>query len=266
MGGGGGIVMTCLTCNTASLPATMSNDENVVEDQLEPVGDVQQHFALMLHARLVDLETEVRALRPASLDPRVRLLGTATTADSGAVFVRVRSRRHVEFDPWCEAVLRRLAATDTGVRFDAWCCQHWSLAADDRPYVVEALVERSCGPADVAKVAHAALDATPGGLVEACAVVCPRWFAESIRCAATTVADPPPVLHTWDPEAGAVVRHGMEDETGAGGTPGQVAAWTLLHGWLASHVERTDVWHPRALSASATAVELIKALGARLLE
>lgn len=226
--------------------------------QLEPVGDVQQQFVLMLHGRVVDLEGDVKRLQPEPVDARVHLLGAERVADSGAVFVRLRCPAHVEFAAWCAAMMNRLSAVDN-TRYDMWCCQHWSLGGG-RPYVVEALVQRQ-GALAVPKVAHAAVDSVDDGVAEACAVVNPKWFAESIRTACVA-SGKPAALYSWDPEARELVCSQAADEDGTGTqTPGESAAWTLLHGWLAAQTERTDVWHPRALSAGTTSVQLVRALG-----
>ena len=230
----------------------------------------------MVHDRVVALEREVRALVAEPLDARVTVLGTAARSDSGAVFVRVTSAAALDIEAWCEGVLRRLGGTDP-VRFDLWCCHHWSLGRDDMPFVTEALIERWYSPAglSVARVAHAALDsaATPSATtpattpattnaaapskavaVDACAVTNPRWFAESIRTACEwpgTVA----TLRTWDPKARRTV------SSPAVTSLDHTKAWTLLNGWLATHTEVTDVWHPRALNASSAATALVSSLG-----
>lgn len=238
---------------------------------LDPVGgSANDRFALMLHDRVVDLERQVSALQPRPLDRRVTVLGSRQRSDSGAVFVRVRSAWNADLTAWADGVLASLGARED-TRWDLWCCQHWSVGLPSRPYVVEALVERSgAAPADVAIVAHAALDAIldllrPHDLghtasVEACAVSCPAWFAESIRSAAGGATG---TLHTWDPQAGAVVR-GPIDRTHVAPGDAEYRAWTLLHGWMACQAEATDVWHPRAFNACALGQQLVSALSAAL--
>lgn len=232
---------------------------------LAPSGSVQDRFALMLHDRVVALEHDVRTLMADPLDPRVTVLGTAARSESGAVFVRVMTAAALDIEAWCEGVLRRLGGTDPS-RFDLCCCHHWSLGRDDMPFITEALVERwySPGGASVARVAHAALDSTlqlRGGAmaskvaVDACAVTNPRWFAESIRTACEwpgTAA----TLRTWDPKARRMV-----SSQAVATLDHHAKAWTLLNGWLATHTEVTDVWHPRSLNAASSAVAFVSALG-----
>ncbi len=243
---------------------------------LEEPGGPQERFLLMLHDRVVNLEKDVAALR-APLDPRIKVLGTRAESECGAVLVRLLTREAVDVDAWSESVLGRLALRDD-TRFDLRACQHFGLGRD-RPWVAECLVERSgCGPLSVARVAHAALDSLDSldslaadgvaagdgavaydGVVEACAVVAPAWFAESIRVASGGTA----VLHSWDPAAGCVSRGVVgTDETGSV-KPEELAAWTLLHGWLASQVEpaAADLWHPRAPASSKMGMDLVRALG-----
>lgn len=241
------------------------------KDALAPVGSAADHFALMLHDRILALEREVGALAPKPMDPRVSLLGTRTQSDSGAVLVRVHSATALKLDAWCQAMLSTLGGTDSS-RFDVWCCQHWSLGKEVTPFVTEALVEKWYYPGalSVPSIAHAALDACtaesisgePGGAlhVEACAVTNPHWFAESIRSA---TEDEGAVLRTWDPRAKRVLSSPCTSETGTA-TDGELRAWRLLNGWLASRTEVTDVWHPKALSASTAEIELVAALGAVL--
>ena len=237
---------------------------------LDPVGSMSDRFALMLHDRVVDLERQVAALQPKPTDPRVRVLGSRRAADSGAVFVRTRSSWDVDLGEWAAQVLRTLGGlADT--RWDVWCCQHWSVGFVTRPYVLEALIQRGDGePADVASAAHAHLDALHGMLeplrlhrtiaVEACAATSPAWFAESIRVAGA--AKGRAVLYTWDPRARAVVRQDVAEGGGAGAPsdPGPYMVWTWLHGWLASQLEATDVWHPHSLNAHTLARELMDRL------
>lgn len=217
---------------------------------------VQDRFALMMHDRIVELEGDVKALKQRAPDPRMNLLGSAKVAESGGVFLRLRAPRRLDSHEWASQLLRALRPGDD--RYDVWCCHHWSIGP--QPFVAECLVQRS-GPLDVMVVAHAALDACgaecPETRVDACAVANPGWFAESIRTAAAA-------LHTWDPVAcKAVVVQPPEPEEVR--TPGESMAWTLLHGWLACHTERADLWHPRALSAPKMATDLVAALG-RLFE
>ena len=241
---------------------------------LDPVGSMCEKFALMLHDRVVDLERQVAALQPKPLDPRVRVLGCRRTADSGAVFVRARSGWDVDLGEWAGEVLHTLGGL-ANTRWDVWCCQHWSVGFVTRPYVLEALIQRGDGEAaDVASAAHAHLDTLAGMLeplrlhrtiaVEACAVTCPPWFAESIRAAGA--ARGRAVLYTWDPLVRGVTRQELNEGAGtlAPAHPGEYAAWTMLHGWLASRLEATDVWHPRALDAHALGQQLVAGLGAAL--
>lgn len=227
------------------------------DDPVAPRGSTQDHFVLMLHDRLVRLEGEVQELRPPQPDPRVNLLGTARAADTGAVFVRLKAARALDLDAWAQAMLRALGEREQ-TRFEAYICQHWGMVS----YVVEALVRRSGTRAlDVVRVAHAALDACVvdhEARVDACAVVSPDWFEHSIQCAA--VATQSAFLRSWSPEAGYRVddMNGVNDEGIL--TPTQRTTWALLHGWLAAQVERTDVWHPRALCASREADDLVMRL------
>lgn len=223
-------------------------------DAVAPRGSTHDQFVLMLHDRLVAVETELRELRPPPPDPRVNVLGTARQADSGAVFVRVKAASALDLDAWCEAMLRALGERER-TRFEARCCQHWGMVS----YVVEALVRRSgVRPLDVVRVAHAALDACvtdPEAKADACAVVCPDWFEHSILRAGQATQSA--FLRSWSPEAGYTVEDVNELNDEGVLTPEQRATWTLLHGWLASQVERTDVWHPRAPCASREADDLV---------
>jgi hypothetical protein len=236
-------------------------------EALRAVGSVQDAFALMLHDRLVDLERSVAALMPAGVDRRLAVLGKTSVADSGAAFVRVRSSWSADTEAVLEGVLGAMGRVDRA-RWDAWCCQHWSCLLDRDAYVLELLVQRAGSRGvDVVAVAHAALDAVrreaqPFGLAhtvsaEACAVRSPAWFAESIRtaCHATGRA----AARSWDPDTrscapGVETPHEGDDSDRAD------AAWTMLHGWLASQTEAADVWHPRALNAAASGQELVAAL------
>lgn len=233
-------------------------------------GTAGERFALMLHDRLVDLEAHVAGMRPAPLDACVSILGSGRRSDTGAVFVRARSARDVDLEAWGGALVAALGGV-VPTRWDAWCCQHWSVGSG--PYVLETLVQRSGHdrPADVAQVAHVALDALRALraeplAVEACAVRCPAWFAESVRAA--SAASRRAALHSWDPQAGVAVRQDANDgdEVLTGGAPGDPAhrAWCMLHGWLAAQVEATEVWHPHAPNASALARQLVAALGQAL--
>lgn len=235
---------------------------------MEPHGSAQDHFVLMLHDRLVKLETELHELKPAPPDGRVSVLGSCRASDTGAVFVRLKAAVSVDLDAWCDSLMFRLGERDAHARFDAWACQHWSLGQAERPYIVECLLERSGGgPLDVVRVAHAALDACatadPEARVDACAVTCAAWFAECIRSAAA--ASETAVLRSWDPVARAMTCQDINstDETGVA-TPKETAVWLMLHGFLASQTERTEVWHPHAPSASKAAADLVAALAAAL--
>lgn len=252
--------------------------------QLDPVGSPSDRFALMLHDRVVDLERQVAALQPTPTDARVRVLGSRRAADTGAVFVRSRSSRDADLGEWAAEVLRTLGGV-ADTRWDVWCCQHWSVGFVTRPYILEALIQRGdTEAADVASAAHAHLDALHAlhaqhdqhdqhGMleprhraiaVEACAVACPKWFAESIRAAGAAAGRA--VLHSWDPRARAVARQdiGQPDGTLAPSDPGEYAAWTMLHGWLAAQLEATDVWHPHSLNAHALGQQLVAGLAAGL--
>ena len=245
---------------------------------LEPDGGPEQKFALMMHERIVRLEEEVRALRPARLDGRVTILGTATEADTGAVFVRALAPAAVDTDAWAAALLGTLGARDPrgggGLRYDLWCCQHFSCLAGtaSQPYVVEALVQRSGHrPQNVAAVAHAALDALecPSvAAVEAAAAVNADWFVESIRAAAaaspgTTGAR----MHTWDPRARCVMASDADDhdhDHDHDQDQDDRGVWMRLHGWLASQTERADMWHPHAPSAPKLGADLLAMLARQM--
>lgn len=241
-----------------------------LEDALQPVGStLQESFALMLHDRVVELERAVTALAPRPLDPAITLLGTDRAAATGAAFVRIRSALSVETHRVASRILASLGGGDA-TRWDAWCCQHWSCLLHRDPYVFEMVVQRSgTDPLHVDRVAHAALDSMrellrPFSLhhtvgVEACACKCPAWFVESIRTACVAVKQA--TLYTWDPRAETVVASDVSDidETGTQDASDH-RAWVMLHGWLASQVDVTDVWHPRALSATAHGLELVGTL------
>lgn len=230
-----------------------------------PRGSAKDKFSLMLHDRVVDLERAVYdRLLPCAPDARVRLLGCRTTSESGGVFVRARGAWNVDLREWAGQVLAVLGRREC-VRWEVWCCQHWSFGfATECPYVIEALIGRSGGPEDVTRVAHAALDALqhclkPVGLhhsalVEACATWCPAWFARSIKVAAADRQ----ALYAWDPVTRTVAADGEEEEPEG---PRERAAWTMLHGWLASQMEVTDVWHPRSLNSAVAGATLVEALG-----
>lgn len=233
---------------------------------LEPSGSAADMFVLMLHDRLVSLERDVAAMAPVATDPAVTLIGSAVNSDSGAVFVRARCSSPVNNDRWCEKMMAEVARVDPA-RLDVWCCQHWSMSHSrgNGVYIAEALLERWYTPRgmSVSDVAHAALDALRGegqedAKLEACAVTNPRWFAESIRSACEASSEGA-VLRTWDPEAGSMVRSACTSEDGSS-TAAETKAWTMLHGWLATHTERTDVWHPRSLSAHSAGNQLMSTL------
>lgn len=243
-------------------------------DPLAPVGaTLQERFALMLHDRLVDIERELRQLRPQAMDARVTLLGSRTRSDGGAVFVRLHSPWNAEPKRLATKVLEGLGRTDAVGTYELWCCQHWSLGRELRPYIIELVVERSPGGLDVSKVAHAALDAmddivAPLNLkasmaAEACALTCSRWFARSIKeaCAGAGLFPGPYVLH---PDTRRV-DYEQEDDQQDPADPAEVA-WDMLHGWMAHQVEATDLWHPRAMSAADQAHKLVTALEKLLLD
>lgn len=223
-------------------------------------------FSLMLHDRLMAVERDLARMAPVPADPAIAFIGTATTADSGAVFVRARCPAPVNVDRWCERMMGQVSRVDPA-RLDAWCCQHWSMAhgRGNGVYILEALLERWYTPhgMSVTDVAHAALDALRGEghedtRLEACAVTNPRWFAESIRSACESSAEGA-VLRTWDPESGGMVRSPCTSEDGSSSLA-ETKAWVMLHGWLATHTERTDVWHPRSLIAHSAGNQLMSTL------
>lgn len=236
---------------------------------LEP-SDATEHdkFLFMLHDRLIELEAQVHQLRPPPLDPAVVLLGSRLMSDTGAVFVRLKCGWSVDLASLATKALTTLGQLD-GTRHDLWACQHWSMGAS--PYVVEILVERS--PAHeavpVARVAHACLDALRDLLLplrlrapvgaETCAVVCPRWFAESIRVAGA--ASKRAVLYSWDPAARVVTTQdcNFTDELGARSDL-EARTWVMLNGWMAHQVEATDPWHPKGLDAARAAAEMLATL------
>lgn len=244
---------------------------------MEPVGTDQEKFVLMLHDRLVELENEVKDLRPRALDQRVTLLGTDEKSQNGSVFVRMHTSWNVDLNQLCAATLGVLGPLDN-TRYDMWACQHWTFADTVTPFIVEMVVERSGGGGpggglEVAKVAHAALDsllALTGRLLrvtasaEACALRCPTWFAESVRVASAT-GQRQAVLHSWEPLSGHVVTQDINDidETGTR-TPSQYRTWTMLHGWMAHQMDPTDVWHPRGLSNSKCAIDIVASIGGML--
>lgn len=241
---------------------------------LRPVGSAQDAFVLMLHDRILELERSLAALAPKPVDPRIRLLGKSEWSDNGAAFVRVRSPWGADTAAVAGKMLQVLGDVDP-TRWDAWVCQHWSCLLDSDPYVVEILVQRGgSGGVDVVRVAHAALDAVRAladgadASVEACGARCPAWFIESIRTAGHATGRA--VAHAWDPATRAAstaedppdAEHpaDAEDPADASSDSAGHKAWTMLHGWMASQVELTDVWHPRALNAAANGQELGAAL------
>jgi len=238
-----------------------------VEDQLVAVGTLQDQFALMVHDRVVELEAEVQKLRASPVDPRVRLLGTRTQSDSGAVFVRVLTKKPLDPKAWAPRVLARIGGS---VRLDLWSCQHFGLTD---AFVTECLVQRSdCRPLSIVAVAHAALDTAMGdvtgaagepGTVEACGVTCVQWLAESIRTAATSSGGA--TMFTWDPSTASTVSHDISDldESGCRTVP-ELAVWSMLNGWMASQLEHTELWHPRGISSSRMATDLVRTLAAHL--
>jgi hypothetical protein len=223
---------------------------------IEVRGDTAEMFALMLHDRIVDLERQLAELRPPSVDERITVLGPATTNTSRNVYVCVRRQHDTDADAWAADVCRRLGerwACDV----DVACCSHFSI---DQTFVLEALVclERDT---QVADVAHAVLAATLHAgehdvhgdrddvhgdrrpavtSVLASAVRSPDWFAESIARAAGREAR----AWRWDAASRAV-------EADPPPAIEQSDGWCMLEGWLATHRERVDVQHPRALSAHA---------------
>lgn len=211
-------------------------------------GDVKDAFALMMHDRLIELERVVADLK-SSVDPRLRLLGTRTKADTSSVFVRVRSSTAVAVAAWAARVLAGLGRD--GMRWDVWACQHWTFAHHEHPFVTEVMVQQSGGePVDVAMVGHVALDASPSDArVEAAAVMCPEWFEASILSAS-------PTSFCWDP-----LHMGMVTTTTAESPraldPVADKTWTLLHGYLAHAMDVADVWHPKALNASSTSTAFV---------
>lgn len=243
---------------------------------VEPVGTNQEKFVLMLHDRLIELENEVKDLRPRPLDTRVTLLGTHEKSHTGSVFVRLYTSWNVDLGQLCAATLGVLGPLDN-TRYDMWACQHWTFADTPTPFIIEMVIERSGGGGPgggvgVAKVAHAALDSLmslTGRLrvtasADACALHCPTWFAESVRVASST-GQRQAVLHSWEPESRTVVTQDINDidETGTR-NPSQYTAWTMLHGWMAHQVDPTDVWHPRGLSNSKCSIDIVNAIAETL--
>ncbi len=222
-----------------------------------------ESFVLMLHDRVVELEARLAALAPAATDAAVTILGGRDASHGGAVFARCLCAEPIDdLDACMRAALEALARTDN-TRYDVWCCRHWSLGMPRTPYVIECLVQRSgCGAEFRAtRVAHAVLDAARASAgdaycrVEACAVTCTAWFAESVRSAAA--ANGRAVLHTWDPSARCALVTDAGDDREAIEDPGARRAWITTTGWLASFVDVTDVWHPRAISAHAKGAEFV---------
>lgn len=236
-----------------------------MEEALAPKGGtVQETFSLMMHDRLVALERAVWAMQRLPSDPRVTVLGHATVSRTGAVFLRLKTSGAVSIAALADSVLRRLGSRVAVTRWDMWACQHWSLGMGTTPHVAELLVQRSGEvPVDVYHVAHAVVDALDvsqesAAVVEVCAVTSPAWFVESVRTAASAAGEPA-TMHTWDPVAETVLR--SVDEMSE--LPAHERhVWTMLHGWLASQVEVTDVWHPRGLSAASSGVQLVSLLSA----
>lgn len=212
----------------------------------------------MLHERVVALETKLAALEPRAADPFLHVLGAGDARP--VVFVRVRTSRHVDPAGVAAAALRTLGGRDPGTRWELWGCQHWTCLLPGQTYVLECVVQRFDGEgADPVTVGHAVLDAVrrlaPEGDAgaEAYAPRCPEWFAESVRAAAAGAA-----VHAWDPRQREVVTYEDSDEEDED-QPSR-RAWVRLHGWLASQVEATDVWHPRALIAETAGADLVAAL------
>lgn len=244
----------------------------------QPTGSRRDDFVLMLHDRIVELEAKVARVEPAVRDPALLVLGAATVSDSGAVFVRIRTSRPVDTVSVMDAILRRLGTRDT-TRWDAWACCHWSCLLTDKPYVTEMLVQRSSATrtVDVVAVGHAAVDAavmcmddasicldgsTRSNLtVDACAVKSPHWFIESIRIAAACPGGRS-CSRAWDPAARAPVATAEDDATTTASDDDDVfeqahrTALQRMHGWLATQLECTDLWHPRAPCAAVAAASL----------
>lgn len=220
---------------------------------MEPVvkGTAQDAFVFMLHDRLVALEALVAQLRQTASHENLTVLGTRTKAETGSVFVRVRSPTPVAIGRWASAVVTALGAVDS-TRWDMWVCQHWTLHNE---YVTEAVIQRAGDRVvDVVKVGNACLDCLGSDArAEVCGVVCHEWFIESVRTAGTATRTPH--MYTWDPLGKGVVISEAAAEAD------ETKAWTLLHGFVASKADVTDVWHPQGLGASTAAVELSTVLG-----
>lgn len=218
----------------------------------------RDEFALMLHDRVVALEAKLAALEPRRSDPHLRVLGAGDAR--AVVFVRARTSRHVAPAAVAAAALRTLGVRDPGTRWELWGCQHWTCLLPGQTFVLECVVQRFGGGdgADPVTVGHAVLDAVrrlaPEGdaSAEAYAPRCPEWFAESVRAAGGGAA-----VHAWDPRQRAVVTY--EDSDDEEDQPSR-RAWVRLHGWLASQVEATDVWHPHALIAETAGADLVACL------
>lgn len=158
-------------------------------------------------------------------------------------------------DGWCRSLLGDLGGF-ANTRWDVWMCHHERVGTG---CVLEALVERarSSTPLSVSDVEAAARRACPDGETHAFPVLNPRWFAESIRQAAS--ANGPVHFCSWNPATRSVQASVTSTETGET-DPRRQEAWCMLHGWLASVTETTELWHPRAPCAHSQARLLVGAL------
>lgn len=229
------------------------------EDCLRPTqASTRDEFALMLHDRLLELEAKMSALEPAATDPDLRVVTSSGVAST--VFVRVRSTAAVDPAAVARAALTALGHRDGDARWELWSCQHWSCLLSGQTHVLECVVQRSnvgCpGDADAVVVGHAVLDAVkrecPDASAETYVPRCSHWFEESVREAGGDH------VHAWDPRVKDVVSYVDSDSDDDDHPTRRV--WIKLHGWLASQLEATDVWHPKALMTESAGVDLVSAL------
>lgn len=205
-------------------------------------------FALMLHDRLIDLESKMAAMVDPPLDPRVTLVGARTSRNLNT-FVRVCCRDEQDLT----AVLRRALETigkRWGVSLEAFGAQHYNI---DGGFVVEAMTCCSTLPLPAETVAHAFLDACtdPGGAssILASRVVLTEWFTESFLEISET-------CYRYDYARDRFI---VEDAE-SWGHVAPSRTWKMLTGWQASVIEAVNIQHPKAPDGDDMHAKLLTAL------
>ena len=204
-------------------------------------------FALMLHDRLIELETKVAAMVDAPLDPRVTLVGARTSKNLNT-FVRVCCPDEQNLTTVLHRALETIGKR-WGVSLEAFGAQHYD-GLDGEGFVVEIMACCSAQPLPVETVAHAFLDSCEDpSSVLASRVILTEWFTESFLEISET-------CYRYDYARDRFI---VEDAESWGHVP-PTPTWKMLTGWQASVIEAVAVQHPKAPDPDAMHAKLLTAL------